>query len=82
MSDKIKVNIADAPWQECDCGGLLFEPACMVKRLSALVSPDGKEHNIPVDVMVCTSCKKIPSFLHEGITGIPENLKAIKKLAP
>lgn len=78
MEEKFKVNIKDAPWRDCDCGGMMFEPVVMVKRLSSLISPDGKEHNIPIDLMACTSCKKIPSFLHDGIPGIPENLKAKK----
>lgn len=72
-----KVDISQAPWQPCECGGLLFTTASMVKRLSALISPDGKEHMIPVDVYLCTSCGKVPSFISREVPGLPEELKAI-----
>jgi hypothetical protein len=73
-----KVNIADAPWQTCDCGGMLFQTATMVKRLSALMSPDGIEHMVPLEVHLCRTCGKIPSFLSKEIPGLPEDLKAVK----
>lgn len=75
-----KVNIAQAPWQECECGGMTFKTVSMVKRLSALMSPDGKEHLIPVEVYICDKCNKVPSFISKEIPGLPEELKAVKSL--
>lgn len=73
------VNIADAPWQECNCGGSIFTQATMIKRLSAIISPDGKEHLIPIDIYLCNKCGKIPEFLTKEIPGISENLIAFKE---
>jgi hypothetical protein len=71
-----KVNISQAPWQECECGGLTFTTHSMVKRLSALISPDGKEHMIPVEVYLCDKCGKIPGFISKEIPGLPKELKS------
>jgi hypothetical protein len=75
-----KVNISQAPWQECECGSILFRPVTAAKRLSALLSPDGKEHNIPIELYLCEGCGKIPGFLHKEVPGIPDDLKATPKI--
>jgi len=75
-----KVDISQAPWQPCECGGLLFKTSSMVKRLSPLIAPDGKEHMIPVDVYLCETCKKVPGFIAREIPGLPEELKAVKPI--
>lgn len=74
--ENTKVNISQAPWQPCECGGLTFRGVTMVKRLSALLSPDGKEHFVPVELFVCDTCSKIPAFLSKDVPGLPEELKA------
>jgi len=73
-----KVDISQAPWQDCLCGNKTFRPIIMVKRLSSLLSPDGKEHMIPIDIYVCDSCGKVPEFLSKDILDFPEELKAVK----
>ena len=41
----------------CDnCEGKVFREVVMLKRLSALVSPTGKEQLIPVQVVRCDDC--------------------------
>jgi hypothetical protein len=75
-----KVDVSDAPWQACECGGRIFESALMAKRLSALMSPDGQEHSIPIELYVCKSCGKIPGFIVASIPNLPEDLKAVKPL--
>ncbi len=80
METKLKMDLSAAPWRECDCGGMLFTGAMMIKKVSALMSPDGVEHNIPVEVIICNSCQLIPSFMHETAMGIPDNVKAKKKI--
>jgi len=76
----VRINLADTPWVECDCGSLSFEPGLMFKKISSLVSPSGKEEVMPVEVFTCKECKGIPSFVHKKIPGIPENMKAVKKI--
>jgi len=54
--------------EECKCRG--FKQTLMLKKLSALVSPTGKETMIPVAVFACESCSHInKEFLEADITG-------------
>ena len=48
----------------CDCGGMIFENAVVFKKISAIISPSGKEELFPLEVLVCKECGKVP-------TGIP-----------
>lgn len=73
-----RIDLRDIPWTSCECGGQTFTPGVMFKRLSPLISPDGQEHMVPVEIFICDSCKKIPGFVNMNVPGIPANLKAIK----
>lgn len=77
---KLKVDLSQAPWVKCECGNELFNPGMMFKKLSSLLSPTGKDELIPVDIVVCSVCGKIPSFITKNVKDIPENLKAQPKL--
>jgi hypothetical protein len=69
------LDLNSAPWIECTCNGMIYESAVMVKRVSALISPTGKEEIVPLDVIVCKSCGKIPSFYAKKLpVNIPEDL--------
>ena len=39
-----------------NCDGKIFREVVMVKRLSALISPTGKEQIVPVPVFRCDEC--------------------------
>lgn len=41
------------------CGKPTFEQVIIIKRISALLSPDGKGSLIPLPVYRCTECKYI-----------------------
>ena len=69
----LKINLGDMPWVSCG-GNYLFEPVMMFKRVSALVSPSGREEMVPVEVMLCKACGKVPPFMAERIPGLPEEL--------
>ena len=43
--------------EKCQCKG--FKQTLMLKKLSALVSPNGQEAIIPVGVFACESCGNI-----------------------
>ena len=45
----------------CDCGGQLFHPGIIFKKISPLISPTGKEELYPIEVLVCDSCGKVPN---------------------
>ena len=74
--EKIKLDISKEPWSLCNAGESLFEGAVMFKRLSPFVSPTGKEELLPIDVIVCKKCGKIPQFFWEQASGLPENAKS------
>ena len=42
------------------CGGKLFKEVVALKKLSALLSPTGKEENIPIPFYVCAACGEVP----------------------
>ena len=44
-----------------ECGGKIFRQASMFKRLSALVSPTGKQQIVPIPVFRCDDCGHINS---------------------
>jgi len=72
----LKVNLSDYAWETCTCGGYTFTPSIMIKKIPGLISPSGKEEFIPVEVMICNSCEKVPPFVAEKIPGLPEKLKS------
>lgn len=81
----VKVNILDATDVVCDkCGDKRFEPVHLMKKLSALMSPDGKEQFIPIGVMTgfnsiwaCYAC----GHINEEFLPIPMRAGAPKQTA-
>ena len=39
-----------------NCGNLTFEEVMMLKKVSALVSPNGKEGIVPIPTFACVAC--------------------------
>jgi hypothetical protein len=77
-NDAVKLTadkIRTAKQVECDCGGALFSEKIMFKKISAIISPTGKEELYPMQVIVCDSCGKIPSQFN------PHNLISEEYLA-
>ena len=48
----------------CDCGGVLFQTGVVVKKISPIVSPSGKEELYPMEVLICQDCGKVPNELN------------------
>lgn len=44
----------------CKCGSKVFIPAVVLKKVSALVSPSGKEELVDIPVYVCAKCGEVP----------------------
>lgn len=42
------------------CGSKVFNEAVILKKVSAIVSPTGKEEIYPIPVYVCSKCGTIP----------------------
>jgi len=66
---------------ECDCGGLIFSEKLFFKKISAILSPSGKEEVAPMPIIVCEKCGKVPSaFDTQNI--LPEEIRADGKITP
>ena len=45
----------------CDCGGMIFSEKLFFKKISALISSNGREELVPMPIIVCERCGKVPS---------------------
>lgn len=54
-------SVVNAPNIVCDCGSKLFEHKVILKHISALVSPTGKDEIVDIPVFVCASCGQVPN---------------------
>ena len=53
--------------EECGCKG--FKQTLMLKRLSALISPSGKETLLPIQAFACEKCSHINKEFEEAELG-------------
>ena len=61
------IDLTHAKDIECDeCGSKGFKQTLMLKKLSALVSPNGQESMIPVAVFACEKCSHINKEFEEA----------------
>ena len=59
--DGLQIDISKADTITCDdCGNASFIQAFFLKKISALMSPTGKEAVVPMQVFSCGNCGKIP----------------------
>lgn len=59
---KLNVDLSQATDLECiECKNNTFVPAFVLKKLSALLSPTGKETMVPVQIFECSKCHAIPA---------------------
>lgn len=76
VDKKLKINLAEAPWVTCSEDNKLFDSKILIKRVSPLISPSGKEEFVPVEVMICSKCGKVPKFVYDRLRDLPEELKS------
>ena len=56
-----QININDTESLKCDdCSNYLFIKSYFIRRISALMSPNGQEALIPIEVFSCGNCGKVP----------------------
>lgn len=61
----------------CECGGLIFSEKLFFKKISAIISPSGKEEVAPMPIIVCENCGGVPSaFDTQNV--LPKEIKAVK----
>ena len=65
---QVELDISKADTITCDeCGNASFIQAFFLKKISALMSPTGKEAIVPMQVFSCGNCGTIPKKLTEQI---------------
>jgi len=50
------IDIDNCESVECKCGSILWKNSIIVKRISPIQSPDGKENFANIPVIVCEKC--------------------------
>ena len=78
---KMKLLLNEADDAGCkNCAAIYFEPIFRVKRISAIMSPTGKEAIVPVQVLRCQECHAVLNDLTDFAETKKENTeKAAKK---
>lgn len=78
----VRVDLSSAPYIKCDaCGDMRFETVYLIKKLSALMSPTGKEEIIPLGppimppIFACMAC----GHINEGFLPLPLRADLNKK---
>ncbi len=62
-----QIDLTESDTIQCEeCGNAAFTPAFFLKKISALVSPTGKESIVPIQVFTCGSCGKVPQNMLES----------------
>ena len=57
LPKQVNVDISQADDVKCDkCGHDVFIPVFMIKKVSAIMSPNGQEIIAPVQVFGCNKC--------------------------
>lgn len=63
MSDarlnNINVDLNKVPTERCKCGHNQWRIVYLIKKVSALVSPTGKETVVPIQIFACDKCGTI-----------------------
>ena len=66
--DGLQLDISKTDTIVCEnCGNASFIQAFFLKKVSALVSPTGKEAIIPMQVFSCGNCGAIPKNMMDQI---------------
>jgi len=69
--------IKNASGVSCDeCGNITFKEVLTFKKISAILSPTGKEEVVPMPVIVCDVCEKV-SKIFDPHNVVPNELKAV-----
>ena len=69
MNQNINIDLKNVKNLERDeCQSQIFEPAFIIKHISALMSPNGQETLMPVQLFKCTECGHINEKFLEGLT--------------
>jgi uncharacterized Zn finger protein len=69
MNQNINIDLNNAENIVCEeCGNETFEPAFVIKHISALVSPTGQDTMVPIQLFKCSKCNHVNERFLEGLT--------------
>jgi uncharacterized Zn finger protein len=69
MNNKMNIDLNNVKNIACDdCESEHFSPTFIIKKLSALMSPSGKETLIPLQTFKCDKCGHINELFLQGLT--------------
>ena len=69
MNQNINIDLNNVHNIKCDeCENETFIPAFVIKQVSALMSPNGRETLIPIQLFKCSKCGHINEKFLEGLT--------------
>ena len=69
MNQNINLDLSNVDNIKCDeCDNETFVPAFIIKQVSALMSPTGKETLVPVQLFKCSKCGHVNEKFLEGLT--------------
>ena len=60
--NNINVDLNKVPVERCKCGGGTWKIVYLLKKVSALISPTGKETLVPIQIFACDKCGLISSL--------------------
>jgi len=64
VQQQLNVNPTELKTLVCpSCGNQTFQQLYVIKKLSALQNPTGKEGLIPFNIFACSACGAVPSEL-------------------
>ena len=64
---QMNVDISQTTEMKCEkCGNNTFKQTMMLRKMSAIVSPNGQETIIPVGVFACESCNHVNKEFANG----------------
>ncbi len=65
-----KIDLSKTTQIECEsCGGKTFKQTLLMRKMSALVSPNGQETIIPMAVFACEKCGHVNKDF-EDVSGV------------
>ena len=69
MKQNFNVDLSNVDNIKCDeCDNETFVPAFIIKQVSALMSPTGKETLVPVQLFKCSKCGHVNEKFLEALT--------------
>jgi len=71
--NNINVDLNKVPLVRCKCGSSTWKIVYLLKKVSALVSPTGKETLVPIQVFACDKCDSL-SPLFKNLNDTEEDM--------